>query len=112
MDTRLGHIGAIEANQWNVIDISDAVSSLQGSYGSITLRVRSRDPQVVEYSSREGEHPPEIMVILPGTNALKLEEAYGTLATFSEETETTSQPDEVASSCIASRQGMPCLTAP
>jgi len=44
------------------MDVSAAVSSLNGNEGAVTIRIRSRSPQMVKYSSKEGHHPPEIIV--------------------------------------------------
>lgn len=67
-EARIGNIGPVEANHWYTMDVSEAVSALNGNEGAITIRIRARDPAMVEYSSKEGFHPPEIIV------------AYGSLA--------------------------------
>jgi len=61
-DTRLGNIGSVKKDQWYTMDVSAAVSSLNGNEGAVTIRIRSRSPQMVKYSSKEGHHPPEIIV--------------------------------------------------
>mmetsp|Transcript_15025 Transcript_15025/g.29711 ORF Transcript_15025/g.29711 Transcript_15025/m.29711 type:complete len:1992 (-) Transcript_15025:64-6039(-) len=60
--TRLDNIGSIEKDNWYTIDISDAVMRLEGKESVMTIRARSRDPGASEYSSKEGGHPPEIMI--------------------------------------------------
>lgn len=61
-DARIGNIGHIESNQWYTLDVSEAIGSLGGSGGAVTIRVRSRNTEMVEYSSKEGLHAPEIIV--------------------------------------------------
>ena len=83
-DTRIGDVGAIEVDHWNIIDVSDVVSSLNGNEGAITIRIRSRDPAVIEYSSKEGDHPPQIIV------------SYGELTSFTADaSEPETEPDTV-----------------
>ena len=61
-NARLGTLGSVEKDQWYTMDVSEAVSSLNGNKGAITVRIRSRGPHMAEYSSKEGLHPPEIIV--------------------------------------------------
>ncbi len=60
--TRLDNIGSITKDNWYTIDISNAVMSLEGKESAITIRARSRDPGTSEYSSKDSDHPPEIMI--------------------------------------------------
>jgi len=68
---RIGSIGEVEEGNWYTIDTSEAVSSLNGNEGEITIRIRSRHPKMVEYGSKETLHKPVIIV------------AYGSLASSS-----------------------------
>lgn len=65
-NTRLDNLGSVEKDNWYTIDVSQAIDSLGGEEGTMTIRVRSRDPGFSEYSSKEGSFPPEIMVIYYG----------------------------------------------
>jgi len=59
---RIDSIGQIRVNTWYTIDVSDAVARLKGEAGHISIRIRSRTSDVVEYSSKEGPSPPELMI--------------------------------------------------
>jgi hypothetical protein len=60
--TRISNIGAVEAEQWYTMDIFTAVDSLNGNGGTITFRIRSRNAQMAQYSSKEGDDSPEIFI--------------------------------------------------
>jgi len=101
-ETRIGNVGEVEAEHWYTMDVSDIVSSLNGSEGAITIRIRSRDPQVVEYSSREGRHPPEIMISYTGeemaaftADASKTPATTPATTTSTEATSSVSSPEQI-----------------
>lgn len=56
------NIGAVKKDQWYEIDISEAITSLDGAGGILTIRIRSRDQSTASYSSRQGSNPPEILM--------------------------------------------------
>ena len=60
---KVGNIGQVNANQWYTMDVSEAVNNLVGVGGTIIIRIRGRATQIAEYSSKEGVHSPEIMLV-------------------------------------------------
>ena len=67
-ETRIDDIAAVKKGQWYTVDVSEAIGSLNGNEGSITIRIRSRDPGYTEYSAKDGLYPPE-MVVAYGSQA-------------------------------------------
>ena len=61
-EDRIINIGAVAKDQWYTIDISEAITSLNGAGGQLTIRIRSRDPGIASYSSRQGTHPSKILM--------------------------------------------------
>jgi len=61
-EDRIINIGAVAKDQWYTVDISEAITSLNGAGGQLTIRIRSRDLSTASYSSRQGAHPPEILM--------------------------------------------------
>ena len=66
----INSIGAIQADEWITIDMTAVVSSLEGKEGAVTIRISSTDPRMVEYSSKEGLHPPEMIIQYDGVPTL------------------------------------------
>jgi hypothetical protein len=66
----INSIGAIQADEWITIDMTAVVSSLEGKEGAVTIRISSTDPRMVEYSSKEGLHPPEMVIQYDGVPTL------------------------------------------
>ena len=76
---RIDSIGQLRVNVWYTLDVSDAVARLNGESGHISIRIRSRTSDVIEYSSKEGPSPPELMIaygrqIIPDPPQAKTEE--------------------------------------
>lgn len=61
-EDRLVNIGSVGKDQWYSIDVSEAVTSMNGAGGQLTIRIRSRDPGMASYSSLHGTHPPQILM--------------------------------------------------
>ena len=66
----INSIGAIQADEWITVDMTAVVSSLEGKEGAVTIRISSTDPRMVEYSSKEGLHPPEMVIQYDGVPTL------------------------------------------
>ncbi len=61
-ENRLINIGSVVKDQWYSVDVSEAVASMNGAGGQLTIRIRSRNPSVASYSSPQGTHPPQILM--------------------------------------------------
>jgi len=61
-EDRLFNIGAVSKDQWYTVDVSEAITYMNGAGGQLTIRIRSRDPGVASYSSLQGTHPPQILM--------------------------------------------------
>ncbi len=59
-------IGPVQEDRWITVDVSEVASGLRGKEGAITIRISSKDSRMVEYSSKEGSHPPEILITYSG----------------------------------------------
>lgn len=61
-EVRLGapvaEIGSVEAGQWAEVDVTAVLSAS----GLISFEIASEDTDLVKYSSKEGRHPPELVV--------------------------------------------------
>lgn len=76
-------IGPIQADEWITIDMTEVVNSLDGNEGAVTIRISSTDPRMVEYSSKEGLHPPEMMIKYDGEPALSSVTDQNSVVAFS-----------------------------
>eukprot|EP00985_Skeletonema_marinoi_P025844 scaffold19363_cov164-Skeletonema_marinoi.AAC.5 len=69
-EDRIINIGAVAKDQWYTVDISEAITSMYGAGGQLTIRIRSRDPGVASYSSLQGTHPPQILMAYGSTDVI------------------------------------------
>ena len=61
-EDRIINIGAVAKDQWYTVDVSDAITNMNGAGGQLTIRIRSRHSGVAAYSSLQGTHPPQILI--------------------------------------------------
>jgi hypothetical protein len=90
-EDRIINIGAVEKDQWYTMDVSDAVTSLHGFGGQLTIRIRSRDPSIASYSSRQGTHPPEILMSYEDTSTTEVVANADPISSSTSSTVATSQ---------------------
>ena len=95
-------IGPIQADEWITIDMSEVVNSLEGKEGVVTIRISSTDPRMVEYSSKEGLHPPEMIIQYDGEPTLSsvLDPIPAAVAFSSSSANLTKTPSTVVSDNI------------
>jgi hypothetical protein len=63
--TRLGQLNRVEKDKWYEVDITSAIENLDRKRGPMAVRIRSRNPGTVDYSSRKNGHPPEVLISYP-----------------------------------------------
>jgi hypothetical protein len=62
---RLGNLNAVKANKWYEVDVTSAIEKLSRKRSPVTVRIRSRNPGIADYSSRKGGNPPELKISYP-----------------------------------------------